>query len=359
MGVQALAWPRGPKARRRQARAWIPTRALCSLGICRWGDYARVQVFGRTAETDCGRTTGALRIEGEVTMRIHQPSTVRSLVISTLLILAAPPTHDSSGATPRKSTRASRSDAKSDHVTVELFQAMERGDIEVKLIPKDSKQSTVLIKNKLDKPLHIKLPAAFVGVPVLAQVGGFGDGGGRGGGRDGGGGGGGGNQMMGGGMMGGMGGMGMGGMGMGMGGMMNVGPAAVRKFKVATVCLEHGKLDPNPRIPYALKPIESYINDQAVIELCKMLGQGKIDQHAAQAVAWHLANGLSWQQLARKVKVRHLNGSTVLYFNARDLRRAYNIGQIAAHRASDQRSKKSPAAFDTVDTYRPAASGAR
>ena len=111
--------------------------------------------------------------------------------------------------------------------TVELFAAMESGDIDVKLIPKDSKQSTVLIENKLNSPLRIKLPDAFAGVPVLGQMGGMGGGHGRwhgwhgrhgwrhgmGGGMGGGGGG----QGMGGGM-GGMGG-GMGGMGGGMGGM--------------------------------------------------------------------------------------------------------------------------------------------
>ena len=76
--------------------------------------------------------------------------------------------------------------------TVELFAAMESGEIDVKLIPKNSKQATVLIENKGDQPLRIKLPDAFAGVPVLAQMG------------------------MGG--MGGMGGgMGMGGMGGGMG----------------------------------------------------------------------------------------------------------------------------------------------
>ncbi|MBN8604408.1 MAG: hypothetical protein J0M26_25565, partial [Planctomycetes bacterium] len=91
--------------------------------------------------------------------------------------------------------------------SIDLFEGMENGKIEVRFLPKDATQATIVINNKTDKPLDIRLPDAFGGVPVLAQFGGMG-GMGMGG--------------MGGGM-GGMGGMGggmggMGGMGGGMGG---------------------------------------------------------------------------------------------------------------------------------------------
>ena len=59
-----------------------------------------------------------------------------------------------------------------DAQTVEMFAAMEKGDIAVKLIPKDSTQSKIIIENKTDEPLNVKLPDAFAGVPILAQVGG-------------------------------------------------------------------------------------------------------------------------------------------------------------------------------------------
>ena len=97
--------------------------------------------------------------------------------------------------------------------TVEMFAAIQQGDIAVKLIPKDSTQCRVLIENKTDKPLNVKLPEAFAGVPVLAAVnqgaaGGHSSSSTSNKNQ---------NQSMGGGMGGGMGGMGMGGMGMGMG----------------------------------------------------------------------------------------------------------------------------------------------
>jgi hypothetical protein len=100
--------------------------------------------------------------------------------------------------------------------SVELFAAMADGQLNVKLIPKDSKQGNLLIENKTDKPLTVQLPEAFVGVQVLQQfgagAGGLGQGG-LGAGSGLGGQGGGGAQSMGGGMMGGMGGGMMGGMG--------------------------------------------------------------------------------------------------------------------------------------------------
>jgi hypothetical protein len=242
-----------------------------------------------------------------------------------------------------RNTASGRSTAADNQLaeSVDLFQAMKTEVANVQLIPKDAKQATVVIKNNSNRPLRIKLPEAFAGVPVLAQVGGdAGRGVDRGGAGDSGI-----NQSFGGGM--GMGGMGMGGMGM-MGGMFNVAPEAIRKIKVATVCLEHGKPDPNPRVPYEIRPIESYTQDRQVIELCKMLGSGKIDQQAAQAAAWHLTDGLSWQQLASKVKIQHLNGSTELYFTQRDLQRAHGIVAEAARRAASAPVAKSLGEIQTA-----------
>jgi hypothetical protein len=209
---------------------------------------------------------------------------------------------------------------------VELFAASRAGQLELKVVPKDASQATVVIRNKTDRPLSIQLPAAFVGMPVLAQ-----DGGNNRGNR-------GGNnssstssnQSFGGGMMGGMG----GGFGGGMGGFMDVGPERVAKIKVATVCLEHGKDDPNPRVAYELKPIEAFTDKAELIEVCKMLGLGELDQVSAQAAAWHLSDGLSWQELARKVRVQHLNGRVEMYFYPQQLTMARRAVQMAHHRAA-------------------------
>jgi hypothetical protein len=70
--------------------------------------------------------------------------------------------------------------APADAQRVELFEAMQAGQIVVRLIPKDVKQANVLIENKTKRPLTIELPDAFAGVPVNAQLGGRGGMGGGG-----------------------------------------------------------------------------------------------------------------------------------------------------------------------------------
>ena len=203
---------------------------------------------------------------------------------------------------------------------VELFAAIEAEQVEVRLIPKNVEQATVIIKNRTNRPLRISMPKAFAGIPVLAQNNNNNSGGGSSS-----------NQTMGGGMGGGMMGGGMGGMG---GGMFDVGPERVGKIKVGIVCLEHGKEDPNPRVAYEMKPIEEFTTDRATIEVLKMLAAGQIDQVAAQAAAWHFTDGLSFNQLASKVKVKHLNGSVEMYFNDPQLQTALQAVSVARQKAA-------------------------
>ena len=219
-----------------------------------------------------------------------------------------------------------------DAETVELFSAIKAGDVEVTFIPKDATQANVIVKNLSEKPLRIEMPAAFAGVPVLAQDDFGGDfGGGGGGGNN--------NQQQGQQAMGGgMGGMGMGGGMMGGGGMFNVAPERTRKVKVRTVCLEHGKKDPNPRVEYEMRPLNTFTKDPHVHELCSMLGRGQVDHVSAQAAAWHLTDGLSYRQLASKVKTKHLNGSVEMYFNPRQMQQASKIVQAVKHRVASKKS---------------------
>ena len=228
--------------------------------------------------------------------------------------------------------------------TVEMFKAIESGRIEVKLIPKNSKQSRVRIFNKTDQPLNVKLPRAFAGVPVLAQFGGGGFGGGGRGGRGGfggrGGGMGGGSQGFGGGMGGGGMGGGMGGGRMG-GGMFNVAPEVVADFKVPTVCLEHGKAEPKAKIPYEIKPIEALTDRADVKELCAMVGSGELNQRAAQVAAWHLNNDMSWQELANK-QLRHANGTRSPYFSAQEIQAGMQIAAVAK-KLAEEKSKETEA----------------
>jgi hypothetical protein len=203
-------------------------------------------------------------------------------------------------AAERRRTRRKKIDPK-DIRTVEFFEAKKKGDIKVDFIPKDATVATLIIKNKTDKPLSIKLPVSFAGVPVLAQ-----------------------------GMMGGGGGM----MGGG-GGFFNVAPDKVGKIKLPCVCLEHGKPDPTPRMKYDIVPLESFTKDPKVAEICKMLGYREVPQNAAQAAAWHLTDGMSWQQLARKNRVESKYTGNIRFFNYNELHLAVRIAGEATRRAKD------------------------
>jgi hypothetical protein len=208
-----------------------------------------------------------------------------------------------------------------------LFEAQAAGQLGVKLIPHDSTAGTVILTNRTAAPLTINLPAAFAALPVLAQ---FGGGRGAGFGANSGASGG-GTQVLGGSINGG--GNRLGNVG---GGPFSIPPDRVVKLKFAAVCLEHGKPEPTPRVAYDLVPIEDVTSDDKVVELVEMLGRGQINQRAAQAAAWHFANGKTWQQLANIIGVRHISGATEPYFSSNDLSKARRAAEEVGRRSAGQ-----------------------
>ena len=291
--------------------------------------------------------------------------------------------------TPSKKAAASEtkrlakksSSKKEEGKTVEMFQAMDQGLLTVDYIGKDATEANLIFRNKSKEPLNVVLPQTFGAVPVLAQMmgGGMGGGGmgmggmgggGMGGGGMGGGGMGGGGQGMGGGMGGGgmggggmggggMGGMGMGGGGMGgmgMGGMMRVDTDRPQKMTVATLCLEHGKPDPNPRMKYKVVRL-SQVNDSPVIEeLCKALAAGKVNQNTAQAAAWHVANGMTWEELVRKPRVISEYTGIEMFFSRFEVESAMRITaqataeaeKLASYKASNPETAKNEEETESV-----------
>jgi hypothetical protein len=237
---------------------------------------------------------------------------------------------------------------------VEFFAAIEAGQIEAKLIPKNALGGNVLIENKTDKPLNVKLPEAAIGVPINAQFGGMGGGmggmGGMGGGMGGMGGGmggmGGGQQMMGGGMggmgggmMGGMGG-GMGGMGGMMGGFGSIPPERVISVPFNSVCLQHGRPEPTSSSRYRLIPVAKVSTNPVLYELLATIGSGRVDSQAAQAAAWTISDKMSWQQLAAKTE-EHLGGQAPTpYFTQAQLLAGQNLLAHAIQRAEERKDEK-------------------
>jgi hypothetical protein len=229
-----------------------------------------------------------------------------------------------------------------------LFEGIEQDLLSVRMIAKDANGGNVLIENKTDQPITVELPEAIVGVQVLPQQpGAFGGGefGGSGSGDDDNGGQ---NQQVGGGFGGGgFGGGGFGGGGFGGGGFGGGGgffsiPAErVVRVPYNSVCLEHGKADPHPRVAYQVVPVEEYTDNAQLQELIKLVGTGKLDQQSAQAAAWHLANEMSWEELAAK-KYNRIGAPDVPYFAPTHLYAAQEIVAESKRRSENPTAEQEP-----------------
>lgn len=208
--------------------------------------------------------------------------------------------------------------------TVELFQAIEDGRLEVRVIPRDSTQSRLLVENKSGKPLNVLLPAAMAAMPVLAQFQGMPDLGKEGTDKA--------PQPLG---------LGTPRMqnqggnqnpffnlpnGQNRGPMnfmpMNIAPEIVGQIKLGSFCLEHGRPNPKPSIPYRLTRIDEVTAKPEVSAICAMLGRGEIRQEAAQAAAWHLNCDMSWEELKQKRTDTILEIHSKLVFTAAEISEA-------------------------------------
>lgn len=119
--------------------------------------------------------------------------------------------------------------------------------------------------------------------------------------------------------------------------MMYIAPSKSAKLKVTCICLEHGKPDPNPKMRYKLIPLDMFTTDSSVQELCGMLGRGEVGQSVAQAAAWHLMDGLSWEVLATKNRVESEFTGNIRYFTPAQILGAVHL-VAALHASSDDAS---------------------
>ena len=241
--------------------------------------------------------------------------------------------------------------------SAEMFDAMEKGDIEVIIKTIDEKKSNVIVTNKTEKPLAIQMPTTFAAVPKVnlqgglgapGGGGGFGGGGGGFGGQGGGLGGGlgGGGQAAGGGFGGGQGGGGFGGGGQrggggfggGGGGVFNIPPGKVGKVSLTTVCLEHGKPNPTLAMDYTIAPLSKVTSDGSVAEICRMLANDEVIQPVAQAASWNLTDGLSWRKMLVLNRLERMDGYYERFFTPNQLAFAQQVVAVAAQRAEERQS---------------------
>ena len=199
--------------------------------------------------------------------------------------------------------------------TVDVFEAMKDGRVAVRFIAESEHKAHIVVENKTKQPLNVKLPEVFAGMPVLAQAADP-------------------AAQAAGGAAGGA-------------AAFNVAPERTRRITVPTLCLEHGKPDPNSRMKYELKPIDALSDKPEVSELLKRYGRGEVNVRVAQAAAWHLQNGLSWNDLAAK-ELRHARRPSEPYFSRAELMAAMNVTKEIAKKVGPQSSATGSAS----DVYR-------
>ena len=228
---------------------------------------------------------------------------------------------------------------------IDVFAGIEQGILDVKLIPNDALGGNILIENKGPKPLNVDFPEAFIGKQVLKQFPNQQPNNGNGNGltnlanltgQAGGG-----SQVQGGGIgqgfsNGGSNGGNPGAAGPGNGnGFFSVPTDKIVRVAYRSVCLEHGKPTPSPRMTYRLGKVEEFSDDPVLTETLKIVASGEHDAQAGQAAAWHVANKMSWKQLREKSN-QHIGRPATRHFTKETLALAQRIHEIAETRVKER-----------------------
>lgn len=272
---------------------------------------------------------------------------IQMLAIACALLTIGGATAPSVEGTPRRDIITKLSLSK-DAPQVELFEGLKKQTLSARVYPISAYNSSVFITNKTSEPLTVKVPPAVSSVHILAQVGpgqqpGLGQGllqdlQGL-------------NQPMTGDSQ------AVGGnlapmsnnQNFDFQGFFTIPPEKTVRLRLRSVCLEHGKPCPSSRKTYELRPIESQVEDKALVLLLKKFNPRRDDWEMMQAIAWHLSSHLDWQDLASKRKHKIVGGG-VPYFKPEQLiaaRKVVEVARTEVHRQtvadrnpfSDQESK--------------------
>ncbi len=231
---------------------------------------------------------------------------------------------------------------------VDMFAAIENGQIKVQIFPRDATQARLVVTNETDQPISVALPPAFAATPVLAQFNnpvqaakspqpvGVAPQGNNGPGlpnfnnpigRNNGGG------------------PAIAGLNP-LGALFNIPPEKVEQVKLKAVCLQAERAQPNPRVAYEVKPLAAVCDKPALYEICRLLSDPSVSQKALQAAAWHYANGLSWDDLAAK-RMKNPWGPSPLYFTKAEIQQAKKLAEAAEKKVEGQKGQPSPGSAQT------------
>jgi hypothetical protein len=210
---------------------------------------------------------------------------------------------------------------------VDLFDGMDQGKFDVRLVAQNPHDGRIFITNKTDKPLTVSIPKGLVGVHVLAQPGlNFGNPGNLFGQGNGG--------------LNAQNGQGQNGLAQSVGGNANpignnngfpggntglpgagngnnpgffsIPPEKTVQLAFNSVCLNYGRREPHAGMKYRLVKAETVTTDPVLQQLLEDYSP-RTNRAVQQAAAWHLANGLSWEQIAQLMDQKIPGAPTPLF----------------------------------------------
>lgn len=245
-----------------------------------------------------------------------------------------------------------------DAPVVELFEGIDKDQFEARLVASNAHEGKIFITNKTDKPLTVAVPKGLVGVQILAQnqfgnpFNQIGQGNGLNNGQM--------NGMQGqngtaqtvGGNAGLMGqngpqnGLQNGNNGFnpgmnqfpGAGIMFSIPPEKTVQLGFNSVCLNYGLREPHAGMKYKLAKAETVTTDPVLLQLLEDYSP-RTARAAQQAAAWHLANGLTWDQIAQLADQK-IPGDLVPLFTAQQIQAAKVLVEKSEKSAVDRPKKK-------------------
>lgn len=122
-------------------------------------------------------------------------------------------------------------------------------------------------------------------------------------------------------------------------GFFSVPPGETVQIPMNSVCLEHGKPAPMPRMTYVLRRVEDKYDDDALQRLLENYDPQKTDRKVMQAAAWHLAGGMSWNTLAAK-RVRRIGQRPQRYVTRRQWQAARALAAEAEQEIMPKRATR-------------------
>ena len=102
---------------------------------------------------------------------------------------------------------------------------------------------------------------------------------------------------------------------------------------------------------YTIKPISAVSTDPKIYELCRMLANDEVTQLIAQAAAWNIANGISWEELLTKNRVELMDGYFERYFTPSQLQMAFKVVEVSAERAEERATQLKSHQTENNETY--------